>query len=64
MKAAQNICLVQQVWKILLEETSTPLDVILSPLWQAIELNPVALEHCLKLCIRQVTLQVQSKVTI
>jgi hypothetical protein len=64
MKAAQYICLVQQVCEILLEETSTPLEVILSPLWQAIELNPVALEHYLELGIRQVTLQIQSQVAI
>jgi hypothetical protein len=64
MKAAQYICLVQQVWKILLEETSTPLEVILSPLWQAIELNPVALEHNLELGIRQVTLQIMPTVAI
>jgi hypothetical protein len=62
--AAQNICLVQQVWKVPLEETGTSLDFILSPLRQAIELDPVALEHYLKLRIRQVTLQTQSNVTM
>jgi hypothetical protein len=56
MMAAQYICLVQQGWGVPLEETSTSLDVIPSPLWHAIELDPVALEHCLKLCIGQVTL--------
>jgi hypothetical protein len=51
MMAAQYIHLVQQSLGVLLEEPSPPLDVISSPLWQAIELNPVALEHCLELCI-------------
>jgi len=59
--AAQYIHLVQKECRFLLEETSAPFQVIPSPLWQAIELNPVALEHCLKLSIRQVTLQKKKK---
>jgi hypothetical protein len=52
MMAAQYILLVQQRLGVLLEEPSSSFDVISSPLWQAIEFNPVALEHRLKLCIR------------